>query len=139
MKPSFLYLLILLSFCSCVKNSLTNSPIKEKRIYGKYVLKDKQNETILILNSNHTFQYIKKENNIIVLNEKGAFEYYRTTQYNKIYLVVNVEKIPDPSVQYLYKGYRFYVCSFWGKIRIGWSISVDPDGAPATPWLKKVE
>ena len=139
MKPSFLYLLFLLLFCSCVKNSLTNSPIKEKRIYGKYVLKDKQTETILILNSNHTFQYIKKENNIIVLNEKGAFEYYRTTQYNKIYLVVNVEKIPDPSVQYLYKGYRFYVCSFWGKIRIGWSISVDPDGAPATPWLKKVE
>ncbi len=105
MKPAFLYLLILLLFCSCVKNSLTNSPIKEKRIYGKYVLKDKQNETILILNSNHTFQYIKKENNIIVLNEKGAYEYYRTTQYNKIYLVVNVEKIPDPSVQYLYKGY----------------------------------
>ena len=139
MKPSFLYLLILLSFCSCVKNSLTNSPIKEKRIYGKYVLKDKQNETILILNSNHTFQYIKKENNIIVLNEIGAFEYYRTTQYNILDMFVDTDKVPDPSVHYLYERYLFYVCSFWGKIRIGWSISVDPDGAPATPWLKKVE
>ena len=139
MKPSFLYLLILLSFCSCVKNSLTNSPIKEKRIYGKYVLKDKQNETILILNSNHTFQYIKRENNIIVLNEKGAFEYYRTTQYNILDMFVDTDKVPDPSVHYLYERYLFYVCSFWGKIRIGWSISVDPDGAPATPWLKKVE
>lgn len=139
MKPSFLYLLILLSFCSCVKNSLTNSPIKEKRIYGKYVLKDKQNETILILNSNHTFQYIKRENNIIVLNEKGAFEYSRITNYNMLYMFVDTDKVPDPSVHYLYERYLFYVCSFWGKIRIGWSRGVDPDGAPARPWLKKVE
>ncbi len=139
MKPAFLYLLILLSFCSCVKNSLTNSPIKEKRIYGKYVLKDKQNETILILNSNHTFQYIKRENNIIVLNEKGAFEYSRITNYNMLYMFVDTDKVPDPSVHYLYERYLFYVCSFWGKIRIGWSRGVDPDGAPARPWLKKVE
>lgn len=139
MKPSFLYLLFLLLLCSCVKNSLTNSPIKEKRIYGKYVLKDKQNETILILNSNHTFQYIKRENNIIVLNEKGAFEYSRITNYNMLYMFVDTDKVPDPSVHYLYERYLFYVCSFWGKIRIGWSRGVDPDGAPARPWLKKVE
>ncbi|MEN9918205.1 MAG: hypothetical protein RL662_641 [Bacteroidota bacterium] len=137
---NFIILIVFLTLSSCVKRDLESDPIDIEKIYGKYYL-DAGDVQTLILNKDSTYKYTLEQNNKMVENEKGVWRYRRGVYHN--YLILYKDRLTyppkgSPNHQYYASGDRYYyACSYWGAILLGQARAIDPDGAPAIPWLKK--